>query len=175
MTSNIILVFTSPDRPGVIEKLTSVVVEQGGNWEESRLARLCGDFAGIVRITIHPAELERLTERMDALAEEGIAVYVKPANLYAGTPNARSARLACSGADHEGIVNRLAAYLARQGINVEEMETEVEPAPITGTPVFRMNSLITIPAEFDLRQLQENLNELASQLAIDLTLDGEAC
>ncbi|MEO0415151.1 MAG: ACT domain-containing protein, partial [Verrucomicrobiota bacterium] len=38
------------DRPGLVEELSRAVAAAGGNWEESRLARLHGQFAGVVRV-----------------------------------------------------------------------------------------------------------------------------
>jgi glycine cleavage system regulatory protein len=48
MRQPLIITFTGPDRPGVVDRLAGVVSQHGGNWEESRMARLAGSFAGIV-------------------------------------------------------------------------------------------------------------------------------
>jgi hypothetical protein len=40
------------DRPGLVEKLSEAVTEEGGNWLESRMAHLAEMFAGIVRVEI---------------------------------------------------------------------------------------------------------------------------
>lgn len=173
MKTQLILTFTSPDRPGVIEKLTSIVVSEGGNWEESRLARLGGDFAGIVRIAVDSSRAASLSRRLNELTGTDLAVQVKVAAEKSPSRATPPVRLSCEGADHEGIVNRLTAYLALQGINVEEMESHVEPAPTTGTPVFRMECLLSLPQSVDQAQLRENLQMLASELAVDLYFDGE--
>lgn len=173
MKSDVILVFTCPDRPGIVEKLANIVAEHGGNWEESRLARLCGDFAGIARVSVPTSDIEPLTRRLQAYSGEGLTVHVRPALTAVAAPSLSAARLQCAGADHEGIVNRLAAYLSKQGINVEEMSTAVEPAPTTGTPVFKMSSLLGVPADIDRNELRDSLRGLAAELAVDLTLDDE--
>ena len=35
-----------PDRTGLVESVARVVAEHGGNWLESRMSRLGGEFAG---------------------------------------------------------------------------------------------------------------------------------
>ena len=44
------------DRPGLVQRLASLVADHGGNWLESRMSRLGGEFAGILRLTV-PLEL----------------------------------------------------------------------------------------------------------------------
>lgn len=45
------------DRPGLVDLVAGLVAEHGGNWLESRMCRLGGEFAGILRIHV-PAEKE---------------------------------------------------------------------------------------------------------------------
>ena len=53
-----------------MESVASLVTEHGGNWLESRMARLGGQFAGIVHAAV-PAETEKaLTDALTALAIE---------------------------------------------------------------------------------------------------------
>jgi glycine cleavage system regulatory protein len=40
------------DRTGLVESIARVVAENGGNWLESRMCRLGGQFAGILRIHV---------------------------------------------------------------------------------------------------------------------------
>ena len=54
MKSFLVVTITCPDRPAIVERVTDMVVAHGGNWEESRLARLGGDFAGIVMVSVPP-------------------------------------------------------------------------------------------------------------------------
>ena len=51
----LVMTIISPDRTGLVEAVARAVADHGGNWLESRMCRLGGDFAGILRIEI-PAE-----------------------------------------------------------------------------------------------------------------------
>ena len=48
--TDLVLTLIGPDRPGLVEAVAEVVAAHGGNWLESRMARLAGKFAGILRI-----------------------------------------------------------------------------------------------------------------------------
>ncbi|TAG29046.1 MAG: hypothetical protein EAZ36_04850 [Verrucomicrobia bacterium] len=45
MTTHLVLTLIGRDRPGLVRTVASVVALHGGNWLESRLCRLGGEFA----------------------------------------------------------------------------------------------------------------------------------
>ncbi len=174
MQSSWVLTFTSPDRPGIVEALTKVVAEHGGNWEESRMARLAGDFAGLARITVDEERASDLIAALRRLESQGLVVNARPTTTLSGgaqaeTPDAACWQLVLAGADHEGIVNRVTEHLKGWGINVEEMETHVEPAPITGTPLFSMHCQIRLPHnQRETNALLTELVALENELSVEI-------
>ncbi|MEC8553885.1 MAG: ACT domain-containing protein [Planctomycetota bacterium] len=175
MKSDFILTFTSPDRPGVIEDLTQFVVDCGGNWEESRSARLCGDFAGIARVSIEEDSIAKFEQGLGEFQTKGIVAQARKNTPQPEQGEATSGALICSGADHEGIVSGVASRLAAMGVNVEEMETTVLAAPTTGTPLFQMQCQLTLPSDCDLEQLRSQLQVLEQDLAVEIELlDAES-
>jgi len=172
MRTTLIITVTCPDRPGIVEKVAAAVDSHGGNWEESRMARLGGDFAGIVKVTVPAERAAELRAALANLADETMSVTVKVAEPVAATETAaaQACSLKLAGADHEGIVHRVAAYLAAKGINVGEMETALARAPVSAAPLFRMNALIELPADMSIEQLQAELETLGHQLGVDIEL-----
>jgi len=168
MKTYLVVTITCPDRPGIVERITEALVAQGANWEESRLARLGGDFAGIVLVSVAPDKADVLTGALMALADEQMTVLVKPTRPAADVPGGDLYHLRLTGADHEGIVHKVAAYLASRGINVEAMETEVVPAPVTATPLFQMEAQIKAPQGLTLADLQVNLTRIGEELGADI-------
>ena len=55
MGTSLVVTVIGNDRPGIVERLSDVVLAAGANWEESRMARLAGKFAGILRISVSAA------------------------------------------------------------------------------------------------------------------------
>jgi glycine cleavage system regulatory protein len=173
MKAYLIVTVTCPDRPGIVERLTDVLVAHAGNWEESRMARLGGDFAGIVKISVPDDKAEALAAALRALADDQMTVAVKVTQPAAPEPLAGYALcdLRLSGADHEGIVHTVAAYLASHGVNVEAMETEVVPAPVSASPLFQMQAQIKVPPQLPLAELNANLDRIGEELGVDLAVE----
>jgi glycine cleavage system regulatory protein len=55
MRTSLIVTVIGEDRPGIVDQISDVVLAAGANWEESRMARLAGKFAGILRVSVDPA------------------------------------------------------------------------------------------------------------------------
>lgn len=43
--NDLVLTLIGPDRPGLVEAVADTIAARGGNWVESRMARLGGQFA----------------------------------------------------------------------------------------------------------------------------------
>lgn len=166
----LVITVLGPDRQGIVARISEAILCCQANIEESRMARLGGEFAVIMLVT-HPAEQsEMLTQSLNTLQAEGLTVFCK------GTSLTRLQTLAgyvpyeigVRGADHEGIVYAVADYLAGENINVETMDTQVTPAPLTGTPLFSMRASVQAPQDLTLAQLRANLLEVGDRLGVDI-------
>ncbi|HEY0985395.1 MAG TPA: ACT domain-containing protein, partial [Kofleriaceae bacterium] len=60
MRNTLVLTVLAPDRTGLVELLAQRIAAAGGNWEESRMARLAGQFAGILLVTCDAARSDDL-------------------------------------------------------------------------------------------------------------------
>jgi glycine cleavage system regulatory protein len=172
MKNFLVATITCPDRTGIVERITATLVEFSANWEESRMARLGGQFAGVVKISVPDARTQALVEALHALSDEHMTIVVRATapvsqELPAGF-TMYALRLA--GGDHEGIVHTVAAYLVERGINVESMETEVIPAPITAAPLFHMQAVIRVPVDVAREELQANLHQIGDELGVDIEI-----
>src|SRR5688572_3858063 len=102
---NIPLVMTiiGPDRTGLVESLASLVAEHGGNWLESRMSHLGGQFAGILRIHV-PADKEQpLVAALKSLRDLSIVVQADRSATGTAQP---SLALEIVGNDRPGIVRQ---------------------------------------------------------------------
>ena len=52
------------DRPGLVESVSAAIEAQGGSWVESRMSRLAGQFAGILRASVPEAGVDALSEAL---------------------------------------------------------------------------------------------------------------
>lgn len=167
----LVLTVIGADRPGLVERVARLVAEHGGNWLESRMCRLGGQFAGIVRVFTTPDQRAALTQALTALAGQGLKVEV-----YADVPTARAndaqwAVVELVGQDRPGIVRQVAAALAARGVNVEDLRTECVSAPMSGETLFKAEARLQLPAGCDLAVLRQDLEKIATDLLVDITCD----
>ena len=52
MSKALVLTLIGADRTGLVETVSQVIAEHGGSWEQSRMARLAGRFAGILQVSV---------------------------------------------------------------------------------------------------------------------------
>src|SRR4051812_49443772 len=77
MGISLVVTVIGNDRPGIVGRLSEVVLAAGANWEESRMARLAGKFAGILRISVEAGNAESLAGGLRALTSDGLTVIVE--------------------------------------------------------------------------------------------------
>src|SRR5690349_1204301 len=111
------------DRPGLVQSLSERVAAAGGNWLESRMARLADRFAGILLIDLPDAEIDRFLVELDALAAQGLKVTVERGLGDDRTAEQRTFLLELVGQDRPGIVRDIAQAMAGRGVNIEELTT----------------------------------------------------
>lgn len=168
MKSYLIMTVLGSDRPGLVNSLADTVAQHGGNWLESRMARLAGQFAGIARIEIPTDAVDALLASLRDPGIEGLtvqAVREKAETL----PALRTLAVDVVGNDRPGIVKELSAAIVKAGGNVEELTTGLESAPMSGHPMFRAHGIISIGAEVDASTLAAAIENLGGDLTVDVS------
>lgn len=166
--ASLILTVIGPDRPGLVRALSEAVAARGGSWLESRMARLAGQFAGIVLVEA-PA---LLADDLRALESQGLRIVTQ--QLADGVaPDVEGAggqriRLEVVGNDRPGIVRDVARVLANCGVNIEELTTGVASASFSGETLFRATALLRAPNETAVDLVRATLEELGNELMVDI-------
>jgi glycine cleavage system regulatory protein len=172
MGKTLVLTFIAKDRPGLVEKLSEAVTQEGGNWLESRMAHLAEKFAGIARIEIPDDKVSSLKSALTTLEAEGFRVTVEEATVGA-PPGGPVFSLDLVGPDHPGIVRDISHCLAKHGVSVEEMETDIRGAPMGGGTLFYAQARVRVPPSSSEEELRQALEALAGALMVDITLREE--
>jgi glycine cleavage system regulatory protein len=171
VTTAYIITFIGDDRPGLVEQLSSVIENNGGNWHESRLSQLGGKFAGLVLISLPSDNGPRLEAELKGLADSGISVRVTPTGDSTPGAHGRRVTLSAIGPDRLGIVKEIARTLASRGVNVVEMDSEVSSAPMSGEQLFQTRIDVEIPDDLSLDDLADELDEIANQLTLEIEFE----
>ena len=73
----LVMTVIGPDRTGLVESVARAVAEHGGNWLESRMCRLGGEFAGILRVEIPAEKKSELLAALQKLQSNGLQIVVR--------------------------------------------------------------------------------------------------
>lgn len=169
MRKNLVLTIIGKDRPGLVEAVADVVARQGGNWLESRMARLAGRFAGVLCVEVEAEQLSSLQAALGSLEGEGLRLLVDEAESGDSLAGTRLA-LELVGHDQPGIVHRVSQLLAELGVNVEELETVRQEAPMAGGTLFRARALVLVPRDLETARLRAALEQIGNELIVDIEL-----
>ena len=166
----LILSVMASDRPGIVEKLASVIEAEGGSWQESRLATMAGRFAGIIRVRLEQDHYGPLQKALQALRNEGLSVQIEVGESDAEAVQAYSIEVV--GNDRTGIVREVTRALAALNVNVIDLSTEVEPASMSGGVLFKAIIEVGLTEGQSIDQVVQGLEGLSPDLMVDAQFEG---
>ena len=165
----LVMTIIGPDRTGLVESVARVVADHGGNWLESRMCRLGGEFAGILRIELPVEKRQPLLGALQTLQNRGLTVVVRPDEAATAATRGRQTKLEIVGHDRPGIVREITSALARANVNVEEFSSECVSAPMSGETLFKAAARLQLPERCDLAALKTDLEKIAADLLVDVS------
>ena len=158
------------DRPGLVQLIATRVADHGGNWLESRMCHLGGQFAGILRAEVPAARVDELVKALQTLESAGLNVTIHTESGAAPSAIGSVAALELVGQDRPGILRLVAGVLAAHGVNVEELASERVSAPMGGGTLFKARATVLVPPGVSLGALRGDLERIATDLMVDLNL-----
>lgn len=175
MANTLILTVMGPDRPGLVAQIAECVADHGGNWMESRLVRLGGQFAGVLRVEVVEAKAEPLTAALRELEAAGLTSVVKAeeASVQPEQPS-QLVSVEIVGSDRPGILKAISHALSRHSVNIEELSTERRAAPMSGELLFHARASVHLPVDATLPALRLELEKIAEDLMVDLLVSETA-
>lgn len=168
MNDFLVLTAIGEDRPGIVDQLSSILLETELNIEDSRMSVLGGEFAIILLISGSPDALKNIQQNQTQLAQTlNLNLLLKTTQQRPSKNNLSPYSIKVVGMDNPGIVHKLTRFLSEHKINIEDLETESYPAPHTGTPMFAVYMTVNIPIELDSHKLIEDFIELCDEQNLD--------
>lgn len=167
--NHLVLTVIAPDQAGQVERIAQCIAEHNGNWLESRMSRMAGQFAGILKVAVPAESYDELVLALHALSAHDIRVLIAESGIE---PSCTWKPIAMElvGNDRPGIVRDITRLLAEQGVNLERFTTDVRPAPMSSEPLFHADALLAMPLTLSLDDLKSRLEALADDLMVELTL-----
>ncbi len=155
------------DRPGIVAALAGALARLGCNLEDSRMTILAGDFS-VMLVLAAPEGLDAAAIEAAVVAQAGagdLLVTVRP-SAPAAEAAAEGEVLAVSvhGADHPGIVARIAEEIAAVAGNIVDLETRVVPSP--GGDSYVMVLTVVLPPAVAADVLERRLADASAEAAV---------
>ena len=169
--TTLILTVAGADRPGLVAAVADVVDAHGGNWENSSLAELAGTFAGVIEVSVTAERVGELETALRAIQGQGLLTL----SVLTGTPTPTEVEeqllvMQVLGNDRPGIVREVSAVLNAHDLSIEELATETRDAAMAGGRLFEASVIAKVPPTVDLDALRADLERLATEIQVDITL-----
>jgi glycine cleavage system transcriptional repressor len=172
MIHHAVLTAIGADRPGLVDEVSRFIVERGGNLEDSRMVNLHGQFAMMILVAGPEETMVRMRdelselERVSAVHAQIVAADAERGGVAAALPF----RLQTWAMDHPGLLQAVSHLLSSMGANIESVQTSLQGAPMTGTPVFSMEIIVSVPATAAIAELRTALGRLCDDQNMDWRL-----
>jgi glycine cleavage system regulatory protein len=180
MLATLVMTVIGADRPGLVQMVAARVADHGGNWLESRMCRLGGQFAGIVRVEVAQERRDELLNALRSLEVDGLRaiIHADGTGVEGDRGQARSGAMARGalvtielvGTDRPGILRSVSGVFAAHGVNVEELASERVDAAMGGGMLFQARATVFVPADVKLATVRADLEKIAADLMVDLKL-----
>lgn len=168
MNEFLVITAIGADRPGIVDDLSQILLDNNLNIEDSRMSVLGGEFAIILLVSGNAKAIQQVQDQQQSLEQTlQLNLLIKSTAGRIAAENTIAYEINVEGMDHPGIVNRLARFLSQHSINIEDLETESYPAAHTGTPMFAVDMTVDIPSHLAIDKLKDDFLELCDELNLD--------
>ncbi|KAG1663479.1 hypothetical protein GQR58_020418 [Nymphon striatum] len=159
MQVSLIITILGPDKPGLVESLSETLTKYGASWSESRMAHLAGKFAGLLQVSLPTENLEPLTKAVRELETDSFKIHLEKADTNIAKPE-KILKLELLGQDRPGIIFDITQQLAKLNVNIEELESHIREASMSGEILFCAELTLGLPENVSSDEVQDSLEEI---------------
>lgn len=161
------------DRKGIVNEVTAAVLAARGNVEESRMARLRGDFTITMLVSFVRDQSDVDAFKSDLARIEGLTTSVRASSEGDGAAKTVSThrRVLLRGNDFPGITHAFTRVLFDRDVNIESMTTDTAPAPFGTERLFLVDALVRLSAgAASIDALGASLRALERDMGLDVEI-----
>lgn len=172
MQNYLIISATGHDKPGIVQKLSKVVLDAGCSVEDSRMMVLGGEFSVIMMTSGNWNHIAKLENAVKVAATElGLVTTLTRTEPRKAKPTLMPYAVEVVAIDNPGIVHHVTDFFSRRQINIEDLSTDTYHAAHTGTPMFSMNVSIDVPSELSLSELRMQFLTFCDEYNLDAVIE----
>ncbi len=167
----LVLAALGPDRPGLVAEVTGYLTDRGANVEDSRMAVLGADFGILVLVSGTPERIAAVEGDHGVLSDQtGLSVMLR--RTKSPEEHRRAPVIPClvtaEAIDQEGIVRAVSRALHQVGVNIVSLETTAYQAPVTGSPLFRLEARVDVPQTTGIARVRKAMEDVAVAENLDV-------
>jgi glycine cleavage system regulatory protein len=167
MQSSLIITLLGTDRSGLVKSLSEVVKNYKGNWQESRMVRMDGQFAGLAHVSIEIEYADALSQALVALQGDDLQILIKQSKSSQAATKTLSIELL--GSDRQGIIHDITQQLSALNVNIEKLQSEQRIAPMSNETLFYAEIELGLPESVTEEDIQDAFEEISDSLMVDVT------
>jgi glycine cleavage system transcriptional repressor len=161
------------DRPGIVNEISQLIVQNNGNIDDSRMTVLGGEFAIILLISASADELQSIETILNDQADKlELNIITKKTSENPVSEKSIPYIVEVLAIDNPGIVYKLADFFSSRKINIQSMQTDRYPAPHTGTQMFSIEMIIAVPQSIIINELREDFMDLCEDMNLDASIEA---
>lgn len=170
MQNHLIISILAEDKLGLVESLSKVLNAHHSSWNDSRMSRLAGKFAGILSLDVADENLDALMTALKGLENDHFKLLIEKTNADEAQ-NSQMLNVSVLGQDRRGIVHDITSELAKLSVNIESLESQVRPASMSTENLFEANLQLSLPADVSTDTVIDTLEGMSDQLMVDINFN----
>ena len=174
MNKSLVISALGNDKPGIVNELSKTILDQGGNISDSRMTVLGGEFAMMLLVTGSQECIDNIISKLEETGDKlNLTLIAKETQAQASKQKRLPYLINVVSMDNPGIVHNISDFLSSRNLNIEEIETKNYPAAHTGTSMFSLDMVISIPADSSVKTLRDEFITFCDDLNLDASLESK--
>ena len=174
MNKSLVISALGNDKAGIVNELSKAILDQGGNISESRMTVLGGEFAMMLLVIGSQECIDNIISKLEDTGEKlNLTLIAKETQIKESDSKRLPYQVTVVSMDHPGIVHNISDFLSSRNLNIEEIETKTYPAAHTGTPMFSLEMIISVPSDSSIKTLRDEFIIFCDDLNLDASLESK--
>ena len=172
MQNHLVVAAVGPSRAGLLDAITKVVRDCGGNVADSRMTVLGGEFSIIMLLSGTWDVVAKIETALPRLQEStGLTIVTKRTEAKKNASSLVPYAVEVVSYDHPGVVYEIASFFTARSISIEDMYTSGYSAAHTGAPMFSLHMTIAVPSNTSIATLRGEFMEFCDRLNLDSIME----
>ena len=174
MNKSLVISALGNDKPGIVNELSKTILDQDGNISDSRMTVLGGEFAMMLLVTGSQECIDNIISKLEETGDKlNLTLIAKETHVQDSKQKRLPYLINVVSMDNPGIVHNISDFLSSRNLNIEEIETKNYPAAHTGTTMFSLDMVISVPADSSVKTLRDEFITFCDDLNLDASLESK--